>query len=199
MTGKDEHIPSDHEVRQWLILTSQADQTSFTLLMRAYWYKVYTQAITYLKSAELAQEITQDVFIKLWNIREKLTEVENFSNFLFILSRNEIITSLRKKRDISTLPSNDIEELILQPDKQLLYKESFHKILGMIEQLPPVRRKVFKMSRLEGKSYEEIGDELGISRNGVKDHIVKALNFLRTNFKADQLLFLILYSMLVSQ
>jgi len=118
VTGKDQHIPSEHEVRQWLILISQADQSSFTLLMRTYWNKVYTQAITYLKSTELAQEITQDVFIKLWAIREKLTEVNNFSNFLFILSRNEIITALRKKKEGLMHLSDEIEELILQPDRQ---------------------------------------------------------------------------------
>lgn len=87
----------------------------------------------------------------------------------------------------------------MRPDKQLQYKESYNKILQLIEQLPPARKKVFTMSRLEGKSYEEIAALLGISRNGVKDHIVKALNFLRTHFhlNEDKLLILIISTMLL--
>ena len=85
-----------------------------------------------------------------------------------------------------------LEEALLRPDKQLQYKETYHKIMQLIEKLPPTRKKVFSMSRLDGMSYEEIATSLGISRNGVKDHIVKALNFLRTNFSGNDEMLLIL-------
>lgn len=196
---QDQNTPSEQEIRQWLLSISKGDQTSFTLLLRSFWNKVYTQAITYLKSAQLAEEITQDIFIKLWSLKEKLPEVENFSDYLFIVSRNAIISTLRKKKEEITPLSDSLEELIMRPDKQLQYKEAYAKILQLIDQLPPVRKKVFKMSRLEGKSYDEIGNELSISWNGVKDHVVKALNFLRTNFNSDHLWLLILLSALLFQ
>lgn len=164
-----------------MLLITQDDQAAFSVLFHNYWNKVYTQAITYLKSSELAQEITQDVFLKIWSSRERLREVQSFSDYLFIISRNEIISALRKKNINLVEPSHELQEILMQPDKQLHYKESYNKILSLIDQLPPTRKKVFTLSRLEGKSYEEIGAELGISRNGVKDHIVKALNFLRTH------------------
>ena len=157
------------------------DQASFTFLLRCYWNKVYSQAVTYLKSAEQAQELTQDVFVKIWGAREKLAAIENFSDYLFIVSRNELISALRRKKEANATFVDDIEELVLQPDKQLHYKEAYQKIVDLIEQLPATRKIVFKMSRLDGRSYDEIARAMGISRNGVKDHIVKALNFLRTN------------------
>ena len=175
-----------HTETELLQLISRDDQTAFTSLLRNYWNKVYTQALIYLKSPQLAQEITQDVFLKIWSSRQRLHEVKSFSDYLFIISRNEIISALRKKNKQAVAPSNNLEEIIMRPDKQLHYKESYNKILQLIGQLPTTRKKVFTLSRLEGKSYEEIGAELGISRNGVKDHIVKALNYVRTHFELHE-------------
>ncbi|GAO43012.1 putative RNA polymerase ECF-type sigma factor [Flavihumibacter petaseus NBRC 106054] len=174
-------MPPEAELRRWLHAASEGDQNAFTIILRHYWVKVYTQAITYLKSAELAQEVTQDVFMKIWAGRDRLPGIENFSGYLFIVARNELISALRKKKDSTTGFTDNLEETLLRPDKQLQYKEFHQRILGLIDKLPPVRKKVFTMSRLEGKSYEEIALELDISRNGVKDHIVRALNFLRSN------------------
>ncbi len=182
-----------HTETELLLLISRDNQAAFTALVRSYWNKIYTQALTYLKSSEQAQEITQDVFLKIWSLREKLGEVQSFSDFIFIISRNEIISALRKKNTQSAELSEHLEEILLQPDKQLHYKESYNKILELIDQLPPTRKKVFILSRLEGRSYEEIGTELGISRNGVKDHIVKALNYLRTHFSPHEQLLPMLF------
>ena len=179
---KAPYTTSEQEIKDWLYLISTGNQAAFAQLLRAHWNKVYTQALTYLKSSPAAQEITQDVFLKIWAAREKLPGIENFSNYLFIISRNEIISALRKKGKVHLPPSEQLEENFLLPDRHLEDKELNERLLKAIDQLPPVRKIVFKMSRLEGKSYEEIGQELSISRNGVKDHIVKALNFLRQHF-----------------
>lgn len=173
------YLPTAEELSDWLHQISEGNQDVFARLLHAYWNKVFTQALTYLKQRALAQEITQDVFLKIWGAREKLPALDNFSNYLFIISRNEIISAMRKKGQNLTGPDDDLPADLLSPDEQLQYKETYNRLLDAINQLPPTRRLVFKMSRLEGRSYDEIGKELGISRNGVKDHIVKALNFLR--------------------
>jgi RNA polymerase sigma-70 factor (family 1) len=152
-------------------------------LLRFFWNKVYTQALTYLKSPAEAQELTQDVFVKVWMNRSRLSEVTNFSGYLFIMTRNEIISLLRKKGNEAVQPNDTLAEEFWIPDRQLQHKQSYQAILKAIELLPPARKNVFKMSRLDGLSYDEIAAHLNISRNGVKDHIVKALNFLRNHLR----------------
>ncbi|MBZ4189375.1 RNA polymerase sigma factor [Niabella beijingensis] len=175
------HGSEDGLIKEWLGLIYQNDEVAFTKLLRLFWNKVYTQALTYLKEPEIAREVTQDVFLKIWAARKKLPEIEKFSNYLFIVSRNCIISELRKKGRGFVNPSLDLPTELLLPDEQLQYKELQHQLLKVIDQLPPTRKKVFEMNRLEGLTYDEIADKLNISRNGVKDHIVKALNFLRAH------------------
>lgn len=178
------HTPGSHpdtelEIKQWLTQIGEGDQEAFARLLRVFWNKVYTQALTYLKSSTIAQELTQDVFLKVWLNRSKLREVNNFSGYLFIIARNEIISLLRKKESETIEADDTLEEGNWAPDRQLEYKQSYATVLKGIDLLPSARKNVFKMSRLEGKTYDEIAAEMNISRNGVKDHVVKALLFLR--------------------
>jgi RNA polymerase sigma-70 factor (ECF subfamily) len=170
---------NEFEIRRWLAQIVEDDQEAFARLLRLFWNKVYTQALAYLKSSHIAQELTQDVFLKVWTNRSKLAEVNNFSGYLFVMTRNEIISQLRKKESEATEPGDSLEEVEWIPDRQMEYKQSYATILKGIELLPPARQNVFKMSRLEGKTYDEIAMEMNISRNGVKDHVVKSLLFLR--------------------
>jgi RNA polymerase sigma-70 factor (ECF subfamily) len=166
-------------IRQWLLKISKDDEEAFSQLLRVFWNKVYTQALTYLKSSFPAQELTQDVFLKIWMSRRKLPDIDNFSGYLFIITRNEIISLLRKKESELVQPNETLKEEIWIPDQQLQYKQSYATILKGVELLPPARKNIFKMSRVEGLTYDEIAAQMNISRNGVKDHIVKALLFLR--------------------
>lgn len=169
---------------QTLLLIVQGDQKAFTKLVDIYWSTVYNHALAYSKSTQVAQEITQDIFLKVWNKKENLREIENFKGYLFILGRNQIISTMRKKlqenveADFINLP-----EKVWLPDHQICYKEMNQEILNAIEKLPPVRKKVFKMSRFEGLTYQEIAINLQISKNTVKDHIAIALIFLKTHLQ----------------
>lgn len=167
--------------RDMLLLVAAGNRQAFNSLLHARWNKVYTLALTYLRSAEDAQELTQDVFLKVWQNRAQLPSVANFDGWLFILARNGILSELRKKkaRPVISAEPGEWEEDTILPDHPLIYKEASALVAKGIDALPPARKKVFTLSRIEGKSYEEIAAMLNISRNGVKDHIVKALHFLR--------------------
>lgn len=156
------------------------NQQCFSWMVNKYWNNVYSHSLAYTKCPQQAQEITQDVFLRVWTKRAALMGVKDFKNYLFILSRNQIINCIKKKlEDITSYPILDSTETLLVPDQQLEYKETLNTILEGIEKLPPARKSVFKMSRLEGKSYEDIASSLNISKNTVKEHIVLSLNFLR--------------------
>jgi RNA polymerase sigma-70 factor (ECF subfamily) len=173
------YFDNEVEIKHWLSEISEDNQDAFSKLLRLFWNKVYTQALTYLKSTAVAQELTQDIFLKVWTNRKKLLLVDNFSGYLFIMTRNEIISLLRKKGLQSMEPDEKLEERIWIPDQQLDYKHSYERIFKGIDLLPPARKNIFKMSRVDGMTYDEIAAHMNISRDGVKDHIVKALLFLR--------------------
>jgi len=170
-----------HIAPDLLLRVTGGDQAAFKVLVDICWSKVYGHALAYSKSLPLAEELTQDVFMDIWNAREKLGIIENFDNYLFIIARNRIFKAIRKKLEETVGAGKiDIEEDIWIPDQQMEFREVYDLVLKGIEEMPPVRRQVFSMSRLDGMSYENIAQQLNISRNTVKDHMVKALNFLRT-------------------
>jgi RNA polymerase sigma-70 factor (ECF subfamily) len=166
--------------KELLTRVAQSDESAFALLVDAYRNKVFSHALTYIKSYETAEELVQDIFMKVWTNRHRLPEVEQFKNYLFILGRNQLVSAIRKKVTITTSPDNaDLTEDLLLPDKQYHYKETYTGIMKGIQRLSPRQKEVFILSRIEHLSYEEISGRLGISKSAVKFHIILALNFLR--------------------
>jgi RNA polymerase sigma-70 factor (ECF subfamily) len=185
--------------RELLDSIAEGDQRAFTRLVDIYWNKVYGHALAYTKSSHRAQEITQDVFLQVWIKRRTLSEINDFKNFLFILGKNKILSSIRKKLDELTGGEPvDMLEDVLVPDKQLAFKQVHHQIMEAIENLPPTRKLVFKMSRVEGLTYEEISQRLNISRNTIKEHIVRGLSFIRTYIHTHGEMILVVFFFAVS-
>lgn len=157
------------------------DEAALSELMKRYWQTIYLHCLSYLKKAEVAEEITQDIFIQVWKLREKTPELNSFQDWIFILTRNKTISELRKRKD--HLPEDVIDSIATEspdPDAQLSYKELHQTLMQGMERLSPRRKEIFKLSRLQGKTHGEIAEELGISKYTVNEHILEALNFLRT-------------------
>jgi RNA polymerase sigma-70 factor (ECF subfamily) len=163
-----------------LARVAAGDQLAFAEMVRRYWNTIYSHGLVYLKSVPRAEEITQDVFMKVWTGREKLPEVRNLDNYLFIIARNHIFNEARKKINLIYGDVRDRAETSFLPDLQTEYKESYQQLLKGIELLPEKRRQVFKLSRLEGLSNEQIATRLGIHKDTVYQYLVKSLLFLRT-------------------
>lgn len=157
------------------------DREAFGLLFDRYYNKVLSQALTYRKSYSAAEDAAQEIFLKVWHHRERLTAVRNFSNYLFILTRNEIIDALRKKAvELSRgEPPSDLAEEFMTPERQMDYRETHALIMRGLHELPPQQREVFRLSRLEGRSNDEIARMLGIAKTTVRWHLVAALSALR--------------------
>ena len=156
------------------------DSAAFSRLVNMYRNKVFSHALTFVKSYQEAEEITQDIFVKVWVNRHRLPEVNEFKNYLFILSRNHLVSAIRKKvMDITPNDDDDIPGNLLLPDHQVEFKETYRHLINGIERLSPQQKAVFTLSRMEQLSHAEIGERLGISKRTVKFHLVLALNFLR--------------------
>jgi RNA polymerase sigma-70 factor (family 1) len=188
-----------HALDEKLLLLQIAggNEKAFAVLVERKWNNIYLQALTYLKGTQAAQDIVQDVFIKIWQNRNKLPEIERFDSFLFITARNHIISALRKKTLLPLTPDDlDIEEKNYLPDKVLSQKNLAALIARAIDLLPQQQKKAYLLSRDQGLSHEEIAATMQVSKEAAKKHICRALNFLRTYLKTHSditTLFLILY------
>lgn len=177
-------VPEENIEHALLLQIAEGSQTAFTSLFEQYWSGVYVHILSFLKNTAHAEEVTQDIFLRLWEVRQKLPELESFRNFLFIITRNRILSELRKK---PALPVEEdglmLEEQHLVPDRQLGYKEFYHQVMEAIELLPAQKKRVFKMYRVENMSRADIMRETGLTYGTVNQYLVEALSFLKTHLK----------------
>jgi RNA polymerase sigma-70 factor (ECF subfamily) len=132
-------------------------------------------------SPQILDELTQDVFVRIWEKRDRLGAVESFKGYLFLVTRNVVfnfIRALKVRRRVKELdessspPANDLEN-------ELLFKQYYEIALQAMNKLPPGRLKVLKMSIDDGLSLDEIATELQISRSGVKKQLYAATAYVR--------------------
>jgi RNA polymerase sigma-70 factor (family 1) len=194
-------INAINDERLLLHQIAEGDEKAFAIIVSRYWNNIYAQALTYVKSTHHAQDIVQDVFLKVWEKRRTLINVERFDSFLFIIARNHIISELRKKLAHPLEPEfvDAYKEDGTVPDKILSFKQLQEHLKNAINLLPQQQKTAFLLSRDEGLSYEAIATQMGLSRETVKKHICRALNYLRTYIRthADVQLFLFFYYLLI--
>lgn len=171
-----------YEEKRILNEVAAGSEQAFSSIVKHYWNNIYSLAMMYLKSSYQAENIVQDVFLRIWQKRHTLGEVDRFEAYLFIIARNIIISELRKKLSEPVqeeFPEKLSEENSL-PGYSVSVKELNRLISNAIAALPQQQKAAFLLSRDEGLSYEEIATTMGLSKETVKKHIVRALNFLRT-------------------
>lgn len=160
------------------------DEIVFSELFNEYHSKVYFYFLSKTQSKYLAEEITQITFIKLWDYRSTLDESLSLSLQIFRIAKTTCIDLFRKeaakskslaiekKKDVF---SNDVTENIDSREIQ-------RKLAYAVAKMPPVRRKVFELSRYESKSHKEISQLLSLSEKTVQNHISLAIKQLRHVF-----------------
>lgn len=164
-----------------IMLLKDGNEGAFTTLYKRYWPKVYNFSRLYLSSVTEAEEVVQEVFVKLWEAREFLHEDGNLKGFLFIITRNLIFNQFRKSFNEdayrltvlnAAIPYYNMEDELSASDLQAFIQK-------MVLELPPRQQKVFNLSRNEHLSYKEIAEKLNISEKTVERHINEVLKVLR--------------------
>lgn len=146
------------------------------------WYpQVRRFLFTLVKKEALADDLAQSVFMKLWLFRSRLNPAQSLKNYLMVLSRNAAMDFFRSKyhtlqADLPTPPERVAPE---RTEQKAEYTETSTRIRQAVEEMPAQRREVFKMSRFEQLSSEEIAARLGLSVRTVEKHIQLALKDLR--------------------
>ena len=177
----------------------KGDIFAFNELFYKYSQKVYNFSKQHLKNEEDVKDLVQEIFCKIWDIREKIDEKKSFNAFLFTISLNTIRDYFRKQVKNRKLIDKWLEEAESYSESTLESIElaSLEKVVGTaVEQLPPKRQMVFKLSRLEGLSNDEIAKRLKIEKKTVENHLNLALRHLRVLLQEDQSFLVILFFVL---
>lgn len=168
--------------KELLQLVSTGNAKAFSQLFHLYSPKVYAYALKIVKSENLAEEIVQEVFVKIWNLESQLVEVENLDAYLRVITRNHTLKMLRRialEIKTSKMMAVDYEDSHNGTEDYVIFKESFQILNQGIEKLPQQQKLVYQLCHQEGLKYEEAAERLSLSKLTVKTHMQHALRFLR--------------------
>lgn len=151
-----------------------------------------------LKSEFWAEEVVQEVFMQLWANREKLTVIEAPAAYLFRITANRSLDRLRRQ-ELEVKMQYVVNKALhrdtvnfQQNSYDIEYLESL--VTEAVRQLPEQGKLIFELQRKEGLSYQEIADQLGISKNTVRNHMVKTLHFIRSYLRQNGEISVLLFS-----
>lgn len=146
--------------------------------------KVIGFSFKFLRSQEEAKELTQEVFVKLWENREKIEPSKSIESLLFVMVRYSMLDAWKRKlRHDNFLETQKRAEIHHDSTAQYIDYQECHAILTRsIETLPQQAQKVYRLSREEGLSHQEIADQLQISTNTVSNHIKKSMRQIRAYY-----------------
>lgn len=163
-----------------LILQSlrQGSYDAFDTLYMRYAPHVEAFACCLLKNRSEAEDLAHDIFLKIWENRESIGHIKSFRIYLFRMTKNAVFDIFEHKSVQTRYEQRllHVEELFTEDISAKIASEDLLMIINMaVEQMPPQRQRVFRMSRYEGLSYQEIAQKLGVTPKTVEYHIRAAL------------------------
>jgi RNA polymerase sigma-70 factor (family 1) len=185
-------LKPDHENIE---LIKAGSTQALALIYDQYSPQLYTKILSMVKDVEIAKELLQDVFLKIWNNRERIDTGQAFKSWMYTIAVNMVYDYYRKlSRDTK------MQQDLLQHFAELYYTTDNDFIDGRrdildkaLAELPPQRLAVFKMCKIEGVSYQEAAEKLGISPSTVSNHLVKATKTVKEYiFNSKELLILLI-------
>ncbi|MBS1606313.1 MAG: sigma-70 family RNA polymerase sigma factor [Bacteroidetes bacterium] len=174
-----------HNEKQLLLQIAHGDRDAFRILYGAYFSKVQQYVALFEPSRISQDELTQDVFVRVWEKRARLAGVESFKGYLFLVTRNVVfnfIRALKVRQRVQQL-DDSVQVASNELEHELLFKQYYRIAIEAMDKLPPGRRKILKMSIDDGFSLDEIAGELNITRAGVKKQLYAATAFVRQYLK----------------
>jgi len=163
-------------------------EKGLTYLFYQYHGKLFKYSFSFLKSKDLADEIVQETFVRIWKNKESINLSQSFDQFIFKIAKNLIVDSFRKLAKEKSFESEIYAQMQLfnhHTEEEVLYQELKILTENAIGQMPKQQRLVFTLSRDNGLSYNQISEKLGISVNTVKVHMLNSLNFLRHHLESE--------------
>lgn len=193
ISDKDKDYRVNHDEAQLIQDLKRGDTHAFETVYHVYFQRLYLYCLQFTKSCQYAEDITQEVFTKLWLNRTQIKQTNSLRGLLFAMVRNDLISAFR--RTVSSPILEDYMDYVNTIGKEdpggIEYQEFEHQIKRAINELPSSRRHIFELSRFGHLSNRQIAEKLGINEQSVKNSISLSLKFIRSRL-TDLLLILIL-------
>lgn len=177
------NIPESEKITPALLdALRRGDQQAFEAVYLRYVASLGEFLSALVRSSEVGSELTQDVFVTLWERRENIDPDKNISGYLYTIAKNHAFKFLNRRKNT---PVREIEqadgvaESLDPPDRAMLAAELGQIVDQAVGRMPAQRRRIFELSRQQGLSNAEIALQLGISKSTVENHITSALKDLR--------------------
>lgn len=178
---------TDNSLKALLIKVAEGDEKAFGEVFKIYYNQLGDFIMRITESETMTQEIVQDVFLKIWINRSSLAKIECFKAYLLVVARNHTFNCLKQiarervrnrewVKTVNNQVSVNVEESFAINAEDLVDEA--------IELLPPQQKKVYTLSRRNGMKQAEIANELNISLETVKKHMVLALRFLKNHLRS---------------
>lgn len=191
--GQNYHNHSEQELLQ---LLKQDDSRAYAEVFDRFWPLLHRFSWRMLGDAQEATDIVQDVFVVLWEQRNRLATGSSLRTYLYTVTKNRILMFIRHAKVAARYL--DHQQAIIQaegahPDEAIYEKELAERIESCLETLPPKARRAFELSRFDQMSYREIATEMNISDSTVKQHISRALRTIRERLAGIPFLFYLIF------
>jgi RNA polymerase sigma-70 factor (ECF subfamily) len=173
------------ENKELLRLISKNDEAAFSEMFNRYCHKVNSFAFRLTHSGALAEEIVQEVFMKVWINRTSLCSVDYFPSYLFTITRNHTLNILKRKileENAKVVFGREIFPTY-QKEESEVYRERQRALNHVVSHMPSQQRQVYTLCHQEGLKYKEVAKLLNISKLTVKAHMQHALRAIKSHFK----------------
>jgi RNA polymerase sigma-70 factor (family 1) len=173
----------DEDERVFVRLIVQGNEAAFEQLYELYKDKIFAFAFALSKSKDVAQEIVQETFVRLWEKRDQINPDISFNGYIKKITYHLVIDFFRKvKLDVKLQQKlqENMQELQHTFEDDLIGKDLNKLYQQAIDQLPTQKQKIYLLSRQQQFSYEEIAAELNLSKNTVRNHMTEAIKFIRS-------------------
>lgn len=172
-------------------LIAEGDEKALASLYQLLSGRLLHFAKLFTRSAELAEEIVEDTFVKLWINRATICEIENLNVYLYVAVKNRSLNAIAKKaKALVSIPFDDLEIDTAQPGPDpyslLITSEMMKRMQQAVEALPPRCKMIFKLVRQDGLSYKEVGAILNISVNTIDAQMAIAVKKICTALSLTQ-------------
>jgi RNA polymerase sigma-70 factor (ECF subfamily) len=183
--------------RELLLRTAGGDESALAEIITKYADHLLNYIAGLTKDRQEAEEIIQDIFLKVWNARDYLTQVKDLRSWLFILSRNKAFDVIDKALTLKRRQRRWRQSGSIEEDKAA-YEQWMSLIDKAVSKLPRQQFNVWTLNKREGKTYEQISSDLGISKETVKSYMKLATASI-TQFLKEKAVDLLLIALLIGR